>query len=112
MHELSVVKTLIDKITDYRQSAKHHTVTTVTVDVGALTCIDAGRLQFCFDMVKETADMANTTLTIHHVPARATCNDCGRSFMLSHWGAACPCGGHDHKLLSGTELLLTEIEFA
>ncbi|WP_116473241.1 hydrogenase maturation nickel metallochaperone HypA/HybF [Zobellella maritima] len=107
MHELSVVRALLTQLKPYQ----HRKIIRVTLEVGAISCVDSERLQFCFDMVKAEAALADARLDIEVVPARAQCRNCGRYFAPSGPGDACPCGSYDYTLTSGRQLLLTEIGF-
>ena len=111
MHELSVIKALIDAVEGYKQSEQAREVKTVRIEVGNMTCVDSERLLFCFDMVKEDAGLRNANLRIDPVKATAKCLVCGNHFDLSRIGEPCECGSYQHDMLSGNELNLTEIEF-
>ncbi|MDP5291389.1 hydrogenase maturation nickel metallochaperone HypA [Oceanimonas sp. CHS3-5] len=107
MHELSVVRALLTELKPYQ----HRVISRITVEVGAMSCVDGERLQFCFDMVKQDAGLGGAELIIEAVPAQAECRDCGRHFAPTGPGENCPCGGYDYTLISGRQLLLTEIGF-
>ncbi|WP_107852520.1 hydrogenase maturation nickel metallochaperone HypA/HybF [Oceanimonas marisflavi] len=107
MHELSVVRALLSELAPYQ----HRRITCITLEIGAISCVDSERLQFCFDMVKEAGGLSDAELVIKQVPAEAQCRACGRCFAPSGPGDACPCGSHDYTLTSGRQLLLTEIGF-
>ena len=111
MHELSVVKALLDSVAQYQNEAKRDKVKGIRIEVGDLTCVDSERLKFCFDMVREEAGMDGAELTIEHVRATAQCKSCGNEYELNNVGEACPCGSFEHDMMSGNELNLTEIEF-
>ncbi len=107
MHELSVVRALLTQLEPYQ----HRVITRICIEVGAISCVDGERLQFCFDMVKGEAGLSDAILDIDIVPARAECRDCGRYFAPNGPGDACDCGSYDYTLASGRQLLLTEIGF-
>ena len=111
MHELTVVKALIDSVENYRQGHNGDEVKSLTVEVGKLTCVDTQRMEFCFDMVKSDSDMAQTLLNIKRVTAEAQCQQCGKTFEINRPGEPCVCGSYKNTLLSGNELNLIEIEF-
>lgn len=107
MHELSVVRALLSQLRPYRQRM----IARVRIEVGAMSCVDPERLQFCFDMVRDEAGLHDAELVIDVVPAQAQCRGCGRHFAPAGPGDACPCGSYDYTLISGWQLLLTEIGF-
>ena len=111
VHELTLVQGLLKAVNQCRQAHGNKVVKCVTVEIGALTCVDSERLVFCFDMVKTDWDMASTKLLIHTVMAKAKCHACGEEFVMNSPGEPCVCGSFENTLLSGQELNLIEIEF-
>ncbi|MBM7457103.1 hydrogenase nickel incorporation protein HypA/HybF [Oceanisphaera litoralis] len=107
MHELSVVRALLNQLEPYQD----RDISRIRIEVGTLSCVDGERLQFCFDMVKGEAGLSDTELFIDMVPAQAECRACSRRFTPNGPGDACPCGSYDYTLTSGRQLLLTEIGF-
>lgn len=112
MHELSVIKALVDAINRHIDEGQQQGVGQVTVEVGSLTCVDPGRLVFCFDLIKQAAGFGQTSLRVKKVQARAKCQDCGQTFVFAHYGQSCACGSADYQLTTGKELQLTEIELS
>ncbi len=111
MHELSVVQTLIETVQQHAKQEQAGKVSRIAIEVGALTCIDQDRIQFCFDMVKSDADMHGSELQINTVTATAKCQDCHNTFELKNLGLPCPtCGSYSYDMITGNELNLTEIE--
>jgi hydrogenase nickel incorporation protein HypA/HybF len=80
MHELSVIKALIDSLQPYRkqpsQEQSSRRISNIVIEIGKLTCVDPERLQFCFDMVKADAQLSEVELEIHRVDGEARCNQC------------------------------------
>lgn len=122
MHELSIIKALLQQIEQYRnekpsvedaspERCNSKSIASITLEVGTMTCVDADRLKFSFDMVKEEARLSHTILNINTVLAQAKCKQCQKTFDLKQLGQACACGSYDYTLLSGQELNLIEIEF-
>lgn len=122
MHELSIIKALLQQVEQYRDAEHSNndtsekqcyskSITSITLEVGTMTCVDGDRLKFSFDMVKEEAGLKNTVLKINTVLAKAKCKQCEQTFDLAQLGQACVCGSYDYTLLSGQELNLIEIEF-
>ncbi|XOV78623.1 MAG: hydrogenase maturation nickel metallochaperone HypA [Aestuariibacter sp.] len=110
MHELSVMKALIDAVKGYQQQHAQ-AVKAIRIEVGKLTCIDSERLKFCFDLLREDEGLRDTQLRIDTVTATAKCQGCGKQMQLHHFGQACDCGSFENEILTGNELNLTEIEF-
>lgn len=107
MHELSIIQTLLEQVRPYNNRRIH----SIHIEVGSLSCADPDRLQFCFDLVKHDAGLADVELLIATATAEAQCSDCRQRFQLTRRGLSCPCGSYDYTLRSGQQLTLTEIEF-
>ena len=111
MHELSIIKALIKSVEEYQRAEQANQVKSLRIEVGNMTCVDADRLLFCFDMVKQDAGLSDVDLCIDPVQATAQCLSCGHRYEIRRVGEPCKCGSYKHDLLSGNELNLTEIEF-
>lgn len=107
MHELSLIRALLQNLAPYRQRA----IRRVVLEVGALSCVDGKRLAFCFDMVKADAGLSECELVVENKAAQATCHQCQRHFAITHFGEACVCGSYDYRLNTGQELMLKQIEY-
>ncbi len=107
MHEVSVVSALLNEVNGITQAQ----VRRIRVEIGALSCVDPYRFQFCFDMVKQEAGLGDAELVIVSPPGVAKCNRCGCVFELIRLGVPCDCGSYDYTVKSGQQVLLTEIEF-
>ncbi|WP_417616976.1 hydrogenase maturation nickel metallochaperone HypA [Oceanisphaera sp.] len=107
MHELSVVRALLTQLKPYQQQE----IRRICIEVGTMSCVDSERLHFCFNMVKDEAELSDAILNINVVAAQAECRSCGQPFSPRGPGDACPCGSYDYTLTSGRQLLLTEIGF-
>jgi hydrogenase nickel incorporation protein HypA/HybF len=112
MHELSVIKALIEAVDIYKRAEKGREITAIKIEVGSMTCADPERLMFCFDMVRNDVGLGKVQLRIQPVIATVRCLSCGTEYEISKVGEPCQCGSYQHNMLSGDELNLTEIEFA
>ncbi len=88
-------------------------VTRVTLEIGALSCVEPQALGFCFDSVSRGTVAEGATLVIVRVPGRAWCWDCSRVVEIPQHGAPCPdCAGFNMQVRSGNEMQLKELEVA
>ncbi|WP_163833773.1 hydrogenase maturation nickel metallochaperone HypA/HybF [Spartinivicinus ruber] len=108
MHELSIIQALLQQLRPYTDK----NIRKIWIEVGGLSCVDPDRLQFCFEIVKQQADLAEAELVIDNPRGQARCNNCQKLFELVRLGLPCPCGSYDYTLISGRQLILTEMEFA
>lgn len=107
MHELSLVKSLLQQVKPYQDRP----IKKVVLEVGTMTCVDPERLVFCFDMVKEEAGLSDANLQINMQQAIAKCQQCDREFKLQQLGQPCECGSYHYTIGTGRDLNLIEIEF-
>ena len=112
MHELSVAQEIVQVVEQYF-SPSRAAITTVKVRVGALAGILPQPLQAAFDLASQETSARGARLEIESVPALYRCNQCGYLLETDRALTICPhCAGFDLRLISGTELDVTEIELA
>lgn len=111
MHELSIAQNIIDSIYDTVGEERLPYVFAVNVDIGAASGVVADSLLFAFDAIKEDAHLSSAGLQTTIIPFIVQCNECGKSsendagLMI-----CCECGSTDVAVISGTELVLKQIE--
>lgn len=87
-------------------------VDVVRVRVGALRQVVPESLSFCWNVVRDYADMPDAELELELVPAAVHCRHCGDAATItSRWSLLCPhCRSSDVEVLSGDELLVTSLD--
>ncbi len=111
MHELSLAQALVDMIAEEGRKAGCGRVTSVRLEIGALSCVTPEAMRFCFDIVTRDTIAEGAALVIDAVPARGWCPACSRGVAVSDRFAACPdCGGQDLVVSGGDDLRLKEME--
>ncbi|MCD7819459.1 MAG: hydrogenase maturation nickel metallochaperone HypA [Lachnospiraceae bacterium] len=115
MHEMSLVRNIVDIVVDEAEAAGADEISAVHVVVGEGHDIieDLFESLFCFLARGTVAEHAKVIL--HHVPYMMQCNQCGTTFHLDvrkqeTW--SCPaCKAYkDYKLISGMEFYISKIE--
>jgi hydrogenase nickel incorporation protein HypA/HybF len=111
MHEMALAESMREIVESVarRNDARH--VSTVRVELGALSCVEARALRFCFDavMLGGLAEGANLEIVI--TPGEAWCMPCERTVALARVGDACPeCGSYQLTISRGDAMRVTEIE--
>lgn len=109
MHELSITQSVVDTVLERTQGRR---VTTVRLQVGALSGVVADAMRFCFDLVTSGTALEGAGLEIDEVAGMALCKDCGDQFVLSDLILLCPCGSADLSVESGRELRIVSVEVA
>ncbi|WP_346836641.1 hydrogenase maturation nickel metallochaperone HypA [Microbulbifer sp. SAOS-129_SWC] len=89
MHELSLVRSIVQTCSEYAGGAP---VRRITLEVGALSCVMAEALQFCFAAVSDGTPLAGAELEILRRPGYSRCRDCGADIELQSLLDVCACG--------------------
>ncbi len=110
MHELALAQAIVDTV---RRRAEGRTVEHVAVRVGFLRQVVPDSLQFSWEMLTDSTDLADCPLAIEHVPAVIECRRCGVTNTLDLPVLVCPsCETADVDLVSGEEFLVATMDVA
>ena len=107
MHELALVESVIEMVTEHAQG---RCVRRVKLEVGKLTCVAPDAIWFCFDVAATGTPLEGASLEIIEIEAQARCGVCGETFVQETLWASCRCGSPDCKRISGEELRVKEYE--
>lgn len=112
MHEMSVAQNIIDIVLQHMPEENSHPVQTVTIKIGKMAGIVPESLEFGFQVLTaETPGMEKAVLQMEFTPLVIHCDQCQKNFEIDDPFFICPeCNSANVKILSGTELQVTEIE--
>jgi hydrogenase nickel incorporation protein HypA/HybF len=112
MHELSIVSSVVDTVTESLAAYPGARVVEVRLRVGALAAVIEDSLQFCFGIATEGTPLAGSKLVVRIVPVTIHCAACGKNGDLeSLQSFRCPnCGEPATDLRQGRELEIEDIE--
>ncbi|MEO5372848.1 MAG: hydrogenase maturation nickel metallochaperone HypA [Alphaproteobacteria bacterium] len=111
MHELALTNNIIRILEEQARSGAFTRVTTVWLDIGALSQVEPEAVRFCFDAASRGTIAEGATLVILEPPGEAWCMDCSKTVVVSRRGDACPdCGGFKLNVTGGTDLRVREME--
>lgn len=111
MHEMALAQSVVTAIEEQAWLQSFSRVTRVTLEVGALSCVDAHALEFGFDVVARGTLVEGAALSIHTPEGRAHCFSCERNVPVASKAAACPyCGSHQLIYAQGEELKIKSLE--
>jgi hydrogenase nickel incorporation protein HypA/HybF len=111
MHEVPVVKNIVNLAEDERRRHYFSRVRTIRVYVGALGHVETDALRFCFDVVTSGTIADGAELTIVTIAGEGSCSGCHLVVPVNDRFAACPlCGNADVRITAGEELHLAELE--
>lgn len=114
MHELSIANSIVDIATDYLRQHAAQRVQSVTLRLGALSCVHKSALEFCFELVSDGTPLAGARLRFVDVPVAIFCEPCQREVELPDIQRfRCPiCGTPSADVRRGQELDVETIEIA
>lgn len=115
MHELSLVQGIVDIV---KQEMENHGLTKllkVRVKYGRLAQVVPDALQMGWEVMTNGTPFAGAELELEEIPLRVACCKCATEFSPVETEGllmTCPSCGEDfgHKVLSGREFYLDEIE--
>jgi hydrogenase nickel incorporation protein HypA/HybF len=106
VHELGIAESVIEAVTERLPDAK---ITSISLEVGALSGIVPDSLRFSFDLATQGTALEGATLEITQRPARCECRACGKEFEPDGPLPLCPCGSAEATVLSGQDLRIASV---
>lgn len=111
MHELSLCQALLDQAATIAAQHQASAITSVTVQVGALSGVDTGLLSRAFEVAREGTLARGAVLTIKTGVIVTECTSCGERARPANTRLRClACGSFHIKIIEGQELLLASLE--
>lgn len=112
MHELSIVSSVVDTVTESLAAYPGARVMEVRLRVGALASVVVESLEFCWGIATDGTPLAESKLVVKVVPVVAHCATCGEDVELPGVQSfRCPrCGEPVTELRQGRELEIDSIE--
>jgi hydrogenase nickel incorporation protein HypA/HybF len=107
MHELSITQQIVELATAAAQGSR---VYRLTLEIGALTALEAESIRFCFDICAQGTALAGADLEIIERPGLGQCRQCGATLGLSQPYGVCTCGSTALTIIQGEELAIKELE--
>jgi len=113
MHEISLAQSVLQIIEEHSKADKFSRVTTVWLEIGALSGVEPDALRFCFEAVTRNSLAQGARLEIVDIPGSGWCRQCGDTVTMQERYSACPrCGGYQLQATGGLELRIRELEAA
>jgi hydrogenase nickel incorporation protein HypA/HybF len=109
VHELAITESVVAAVADRVPGSK---VTSVLLEIGALSGVVADSVQFCFDLVTEGTSLEGAKLEIVEPAAVCQCRTCGAEFAPDWPILLCGCGSADVAIMSGQDLRILSVEVA
>lgn len=112
MHELSIVASIVESVTESLAAYPGARVVEVRLKVGTLASVVEDSLQFCFGIATEGTPLEGSRLVVNTLPVTIHCEACGADGELeSLQSFRCPqCGEPATDVRQGRELEIDAIE--
>ena len=109
MHELSLVRSIIEVLSDHAEKNGWSKVTRVTLKIGKMRQVIPDVMRFSFSVAAEGTIMEGAELEVVELPLSSTCRACG--FVWEEEVFSCPrCGSSDLEIAQGMELDIDSVE--
>src|ERR1035441_8491368 len=112
MHELSIVTSIVESVTESLAAYPGAQVKEVRLRVGARGSVVGESLDFCYEIAAEGTALAGSRLVVNVLPVVMHCVPCGQDVELEGVQSfRCPqCGEPCYDLRQGQELEIEAIE--
>jgi hydrogenase nickel incorporation protein HypA/HybF len=111
MHELSIVASIVDTVTESVAAYEGARVLEVRLRVGALASVVVESLEFCWGIATEGTSLEGSKLVVKTLPVVMHCPTCGDVELEGVQSFRCPrCGELCGDLRQGRELEIESIE--
>ncbi len=111
MHEVALAHALINLIEKSQQEQSFSRVTRLSLQIGALSCVDEGALRQGIEIAARQTVAEHAQIVIELMPATAFCMSCTSPVTVHQRDACCPlCGSARLMIETGEELRLQSIE--
>lgn len=105
MHELSIVKSIVDIAEDQVQKAGARAVEKIELEIGYLAGVEWQALDFVWEMGVKESVLERSERQIDRIPGKARCMECGQEYQMQELYDACPqCNSYFNEILQGKEL--------
>lgn len=112
MHELSIVSSIVDSVTETLTAYPGARVKEVRLRVGALASVIEDSLQFCYEIATKDTPLDGSMLVVKVLPVRMHCGGCAQDVeIVSLQSFRCPqCREPLTDMRQGRELEIDSIE--
>jgi hydrogenase nickel incorporation protein HypA/HybF len=112
VHELSIVSSIVDSVTETLASYPGARVKEVRLRVGAMASVLEDSLQFCYEIATEGTPLAGSVLMVKTIPVKMYCSKCAEDVEIASLQSfRCPrCEEPVTDMRQGRELEIDSIE--
>ncbi len=110
MHELSLLESVREILQSEAERQQFKQVKKITLEIGALSCIETDALRFAFDLVMRDSLAADAELAIESLPAVGQCQHCHQHMQMDSLQQLCRfCGKYGVTLLQGNSMKIKDL---
>lgn len=110
MHEISLLEQVREILVEHSQSQNFSKVSQVTLEIGALSCVEEGALRFGFDVVMKGSLAEDAELNIVCVAGLGYCKLCNQTVPMQSLHDPCAlCGSFDIEVVQGEEMRIKDL---
>jgi hydrogenase nickel incorporation protein HypA/HybF len=112
MHELSIVASVVESVTESLAKYPGARVLEVRLKVGALAAVVEDSLQFCYGIATDDTPLAGSRLVVNLLPVRVHCAACGAESEIENLQSfrCATCGQPAGDIRQGREMEIEAIE--
>jgi hydrogenase nickel incorporation protein HypA/HybF len=111
MHELAICNALIEQVKNLAIAHKASGIACIRVAIGPLAGVEPQLLEQAFTVARNGSLAAQATLEITSLPIQVQCQRCEQITKAQPANLTCQyCGDWHTQLISGDELLLSQVE--
>jgi len=111
MHEMALASSVVETIEDEAARQGFDRVRTITLEIGALSCVDPHALEFGFEACAKGTRSEGAKIAFIIPPGEASCFGCGETVGIARKGDACPrCGSYQLVITGGEALIIKSLE--
>lgn len=111
MHELGIVKHVIEQVEQVAEENKVERVIKLTLEVGEVSSIVPDYFRDCFEWSKKkTKYMRDTELEMIILEGISYCTKCKKTYKTVEHAKICPyCGGNETYLVTGNQMTIKDM---
>ncbi|MEN9756664.1 MAG: hypothetical protein RL755_851 [Pseudomonadota bacterium] len=111
MHELSLLENVRSILEEHARSQHFQAVENITLEIGALSCVELEALTFAFEAVMKDSLAEHAELTFKRIEGQGRCFECGQLTPMTELYDVCThCGHFRLEIVSGLEMKITELK--
>lgn len=112
MHEITLCQNAVEIMQQFARKNNARKITSVWIEIGALSCVEPEAVQFCFELVCRETLAEGCELHLAILAAESWCDTCRQAIALLSPGVPiCPqCGGRDVRMVADDGMKIKRIE--